>query len=741
MMSAVIAIVVLAGWAIVALVRPAWRPRHDLLLPIAAVFLVFCLASLDSQRPRLTQDAILQAGELVLMFLLLTRLATDAFFRPRLVRVVAGVTIIILSAYALQVLIAWGIWWSSLGQLSAPPLRPPPAALSVVSPWLAVLLGLLDLANVNLTAGICLLAGPFAAVVVWRRSTSLGVGVAAMGSFVLLASGSRGALVGAIVAGIVAGALAISVMVTGSDRGLGVRMRATPRSLIATAIAGLLLVGAFVALAPAFLQRFVGGIDEARVSLYRATLTLIAEHPILGTGPGTWPILHLGVTPEGARDIVQHHAHDTYLQTLSDSGIVGAIACLALALLVIRRLWTVFRTCDRADRAMVGAILVGLAGAAGHAISDNLVDLPTYCLILLALVAIGLGTRAHSAPEPSHSTGWAGHAVMALVVLAIVMPMPTILAHAGAEAQSALAREAADRGDWAQAEVFAREAVRADPGLTLYRIELGLAMAHLGRPEARTVLEQAAAEDPLPHLQLSVAMLALADGDPVAALDAALLAKSRSTGEAIIDLNLGEIAFNVGRRDLAVEAWGNAISMNVELAGSSFFSAPARRDLRNAAIQRADGLLAEADDQVSRALLLAYAGSPTEAEASLRAADASTARDLALARVLWLQGRQHDAVAVLEKAAEMDVLAADVVHDLVNYCDRLDDKTCLDRYRPRELLLPVGTQSSAPNDGSTIPAPADQRWRGVPPAYPRFVYLQAGFADMLVPDVLVIGTP
>ena len=375
MLSGLIAFVVLLGWVAVAFVDPWWRPRSVVLLPIALAFLAFCLASLFSQNPRLSQDAVLQAAGFVLAFLLLSRFAAHPFFRPRLIAIVVGITVVITFAYAIQVLVAWGVWWTSIGRFAAPPLRPAPEVVSVVSPVLGAAITRLDLGLVNLTAGLCLLALPFAIAVVAARSRALAVLVAAVGLFVLVTSASRGALLGvafAVAAGI---ALTAAAFVMDADRHRGLRRR-VGRSAIAGGIAVVLVsVGLMGALLPAMVGRFAVGIDQARLSLYESTIRLISAHPILGTGPGTWSILHSGATSAGARNIVQDHAHDTYLQTLSDVGIVGGLACAVIVIAVAIQLLRRFRAATGSERMVIGAILVGLAGASGHAIADHFLNL------------------------------------------------------------------------------------------------------------------------------------------------------------------------------------------------------------------------------------------------------------------------------------------------------------------------------------------------------------------------------
>jgi tetratricopeptide (TPR) repeat protein len=628
-----------------------------------------------------------------------------------------------------------------------------------VSPAFAAILSRLTLGAVNLTAAVILLAMPFAVAVVAQRSRRGAALVAVLGLFVIVASGSRGGLSGLAVA--LAAAIVLLIVAFGSDQprrqALRQRLGGHGRTVGVTAvIAGATLAGV---LGPAIFRRFASGVDEARQSLYGATVSMIEKSPVFGSGPGTWSVQHSAFTPEGARNIVQHHAHDTYLQTLSDLGIVGAIACVGVVAVVAYRLFLRFRTSEGTERLMIGAILVGLTGAAGHAVSDHFLNLPVYCLILAALVAIGLESpRPHVDTRPdadaerdlrrnrrggafSRATALSGVAVLAVVIAGFLISAPTIVQHTNAELLAADATAAANSGNWARAATLAGQASKLDPELPLYRIELGVALAHLRDPAARGVLTQAAAEDPLPHLQLSAAALALADGDASAALSAVELAEARTARESVVDLNSGEVARLAGRPDLAVEWWSRAFNEDTALAGSGFFRDASRSGLAAQAVLGADALMAEDGNDVGRAVLAAYAGSPAKAETALTALPPSTARDVALARVYWIAGRREDAIATAQAAAKADPSAPAPANDVVAYCTEIGDEACVTRYTAWAILVPDGADASTPNDGSTIPAPDDQRSRGVPEAYATSVYLQQGFDDMLAPEVLVVGLP
>jgi hypothetical protein len=104
----------------------------------------------------------------------------------------------------------------------------------------------------------------------------------------------------------------------------------------------------------------------ARFDYWRAAIQTTINHPLLGTGPGTFQRPYATIREELAIKKPQTKlpemarlAHNDYLEHFSDSGIVGGICYLiwiALSLAIIgRRIW-------RSDNLMSFAIFIGLLG-------------------------------------------------------------------------------------------------------------------------------------------------------------------------------------------------------------------------------------------------------------------------------------------------------------------------------------------------------------------------------------------
>ena len=76
---------------------------------------------------------------------------------------------------------------------------------------------------------------------------------------------------------------------------------------------------------------------QGRLNFWRAAVLIFRDHPLLGTGPGTFGAVH----PRYQRDVrfYARDAHNLYVQTLAEMGIPGGLA-LGLLILTIARGWT-----------------------------------------------------------------------------------------------------------------------------------------------------------------------------------------------------------------------------------------------------------------------------------------------------------------------------------------------------------------------------------------------------------------
>lgn len=583
--------VILGGWLLIAALRPSWLPRTPLARPVTAAAAVFALTGLLSQRPRLSLESTLTGLAVGALFLLVSRLASEPWFRTRLRAILVGIPIVVSVAYVVQVALTWVEWWGLVGGVSLPPLRPGWAGLLFGSP--------------NLIATVLLITGPLAVSIIWQRHRRSAVAVGGLFVLATALSGSRSALVGIALLVIVAAAVLVH-----HNGGISrLRERRWAAGLLALGGLGLVFV-------PVLAVRLSQGGEALRLDLWRSAVAIFGQHPLFGGGPGTWVQLKLLNTPSGATNLVLPHAHDLYLQTLAEVGVVGSVALIVLLVLVTRRLLSGTRSNQRALTAESVAVLLGLVALAGQSVTDDVVNLPAVCLLLVLVAGwidgglIAARRETQPGTEPARA-GWAlGRVVGALALAALIVSILPVAALDRAALAADEGNAAAATGDWTNALASYDEALALDPGMTLYSLERATALARVGRAvEARTELGRATLDDQLPMNLLSLASLDASAGDCTHALVHAKLAVDRGPNEAAVALNAGAIAERCANGSEVVVAWyGAALAAMPQLAGDSYWTDPTRSSLRTTILERASTLLDAAEDLPNAVLLTAYSG-------------------------------------------------------------------------------------------------------------------------------------
>lgn len=733
----VIAIAVLGGWLALALVRPEWRPRTPLLVPIALASAAYLASAIASQRPRLSFEPTIAGLGWALAFLFLSRLLVSDWFRARVAVVMTAFLSVIAFGYIVQVAVEWVNWWGLVGRLVVPPLRPSFAGLFLGSP--------------NLIATALLLLAPLVVAIAWTRYRrhSIAIAIAIASAVAILLAASRGAWLGCGVGFIVAVALAAT------RRGA----RLSPSTIVAAirsrpiVLLPILALGAIALLfAPSLVQRFAQGGTTIRIDLWRSALTIFGEHPILGAGPGTWVQLKVAANPEGIQNVIFPHAHDMYVQAAAELGIVGLGAGIILVLAVSRRLWTAWRSDHTAlDTSLSslsiqsGAVLVSLAAFAAQSVVDNLSNLPFVCLLVVTLVAWVDGGRAAAVEDRVPIEKPAGRRLVtldatavlpALGLAAIAILVPTLLRVDRAAALVADANVNALRGSWELALDGYDAARQLDPGFTLYELQTASGLARVGRiVEARDVLAHAIDSDPVAINVIGLAALEAELGDREGALAHVRQAVALGVREPVVALNAGLIAERLREPELALNQFALAIASDPALAGSGIWASPSRSTSRVAIVAAARALV----DAEEGALILAYAGEPTEARDELDALPASDRRAVYTAVTYWLGRDTATARTILT-----GILTADpgdwFAAAWASRIERIGgDVVAAERFARWARAVQGDTAPGVIVDLSVVPA-RDGVAANLPGFYPWAVYLRPIAPYLMIASLTLIGS-
>jgi O-antigen ligase len=463
----VVGVVVAGGFA-------ALRGRIDLdsplVLPGAAWIAANAIATVTSQR----QAASIEALALLLIsapaYFVIRAVLADPALRSRVDRFFVVATSFFVVAYLLQAFTQWLSWWSVAGP-SIPPLRPGDVGLTV--------------GTVNAVALYLELMVPVAIWLSWTlwRSRPLTITLTVISAFALLVTGSRGAWLGAA-AGIV-----IGVGLAWRASGLPIRsvLSSTPRR-VALAVAVLVVI----VLLPLVVPRLLSG-DAGRIELWSAAWSMITSSPIVGVGPGSWPDLRASTPISDDNFAVLATSHNSILQVLTDTGVIGALAALWLVIAIARIGWRAVAH-DRPPEARGVAIVAGgsLVAAVVHSIVDMQFHIPAIVLLTLHLVARLELAADLATPRRSRSRRAVLAMGAALVFVGVVRLVPIDVAMV----RAAAGNQALDRGDPTAASHAFDEAV-ALHDLPAYRLGQAIARRALGDdPGSAAALDEMGRKEP-----------------------------------------------------------------------------------------------------------------------------------------------------------------------------------------------------------------------------------------------------
>lgn len=150
-----------------------------------------------------------------------------------------------------------------------------------------------------------------------------------------------------------------------------------------------------------------GSVNE-RILIWKATLPMIADHPIKGVGPGNWSLAipkyqnnELRNTSKGYFTQFQR-AHNDYLQLISEYGILPFLIYLAFVLIafgfVIKRIWKSNRE-DQIWSVVLFLSMVAYAGISVFSFPNERVEHQTLFTFILAFAYLSPAENTISTPR------------------------------------------------------------------------------------------------------------------------------------------------------------------------------------------------------------------------------------------------------------------------------------------------------------------------------------------------------
>ena len=158
-------------------------------------------------------------------------------------------------------------------------------------------------------------------------------------------------------------------------------------ALVVAMFGGVVLLGGEDAL-----TRVVGSVNTddpttGRAHFWSVTVDIIKTHPWIGTGLGAFGVVYTGYDSRNGMYRLEQ-AHNDYLQTLSDGGIIGAVLGLFFIVNLFRMGFTRRDTRDDFRRGVATGAMAGCFAVLVHSFFDFTLHTPANALLFLVLAAL-----------------------------------------------------------------------------------------------------------------------------------------------------------------------------------------------------------------------------------------------------------------------------------------------------------------------------------------------------------------
>ena len=130
------------------------------------------------------------------------------------------------------------------------------------------------------------------------------------------------------------------------------------------------------------------GTGQNRISIWRDTLTLIRQHPLFGTGLGTFSVAYTSVQT-AFLDLLVDHAHSDYLEVVSELGLPGGILVFSSIFWILARAARRYRKIqDRFEAAVCLGCIGSISAILMHSLADFNLYIPANALVFTVVLAL-----------------------------------------------------------------------------------------------------------------------------------------------------------------------------------------------------------------------------------------------------------------------------------------------------------------------------------------------------------------
>jgi tetratricopeptide (TPR) repeat protein/O-antigen ligase len=669
-LNIVLAAGALLVWVLVAWRRPPLR-RVTVLWPALLVALVAMgLSTVGSSAPRLSLEYLAYAIVLAALYAMLVALLAQEAIRVRFGALMVVLCGLIAVAFIASAVGIWLDWWSLVGRITTPPLRPAFQGLNYGNPSAVMTIVLLLLASAVAHLG-------FGS----RTSRLTALLMTALAFAVTVISGSRA---GWLAVAIALGLTSVAWLLP-SDHRATIRSLASDRLVkVAAGSLGLAASVAALAFGPGILLRFGAGGEAMRTGYYAASLRMFEDAPLVGQGLGTWSMRRIANTLPSETDYYIPHAHNIYFQTIAELGVVGVIAGFVVLGFLAVLIWHGIRDVDPRRRRFGWAAFFAITYFGVHQLLDFYANMPA-ALLAFAFPIAWLDATSRRSLVSVQLPPVARRIAVALAVVAIAASTLGLLVVEVPASQHRDAVQFANAGRWEEALPLAREAAERDPDVPAYQFTRGLAEVRAGNlVAAERALLRAAEADQMPVAWLDLAWLRLNRGDRGGAVDALAAALRLGRQQPLVAVNAALMWEELGDHDQALDALTEAVLRAPTLASDTFW----REDVeRNRLMGEAVAEASKRDPYVAFQIALAL----DDLERARAYAVTAGVEPVVADRVIRAWGDKSQVDDLYRLPEERPLTAA--VEWAVTLASRYRDDDALDRFRRWAVIIegPIGS--------------------------------------------------
>lgn len=412
-------------------------------------------------------------------------------------------------------------------------------------------------------------------VVAWIRTTQrrdyqIGLSILALGVvWLMVMSGARGAWGAAFT--VVGVMLAFQL----------IHWRLLPERLILIALAVGVVVIALGLWGYAFQSDSAS--DQRRVDLWKSALKMTEQDPLTGVG-----VYRFGVEYRQYRNtsFIQDRmaaAHNVYLNTMAEIGVLGLVLLLALGVTFMRSWWQVWRAAAPPQQIRLEGILAGLVGYSVHSMVDAFTWPTALILSIYGAYVVSQITPTLSRPRlvPVY------HAVPYVALIGIIAFGVWMIQIDRAGVALLRAIVAINQDNYATALKQLDRAERLDPALGLYQLDrayvLGLMAAKQPQPyleQAIAAYEQSLIDNPTFDMGLAnIAALYLQQDNPTKAVDRLETAVAVNPGRWQLWVMLGQAYERLDETEKALLAYQRGLWLYPAMSPSLFWQQTSTRQM------------------------------------------------------------------------------------------------------------------------------------------------------------------